>query len=300
MGIKCQSKISHHLSFITIWYLYALDIQQPHLPDLNSCFPIYFCAIYSQSLTVGLIMLLFVSLALAFTPYDLGAIENNLKQVAEYRAHRDLDYYPALPISGYELAAKTGISTGILPVTDHNSQLAWGIAIFDIKLERLYNAVNDELQHTGMTPVDYTRIVKGAPCTNKRQVLMHMPIPLLSNRWWVTTQSNNPALYQRANGKVAELSWSGITDITSLDIDAEASKKIEGAVYVSFNKGAWFFIQLDEAHTLAEYFTWSDPGGSIPTSLKSYAVTFTADSIVDTFSAMEKYARENEPKCNIF
>ena len=245
-------------------------------------------------------MLLFISSALAFTPYDITAIEKKLEQISEYRKHRSLDYYPTIPEAGYQQAAKGGVSTGLISVESHNIQIAYGVAIFDIKLEQLYNAVNDELKHTGMTPVDYTQIIKGAPCQHGRQVLMHMPVPLLANRWWVTTQRNNQALYSKSKGHVAELSWDGITDINSLKLSEEAKKKIDGAVYVSFNKGAWLFIKLDEEHTMAEYFSWSDPGGSIPDTLKSYAASFTADSIKDTFRAMETYAKENEPDCHFF
>lgn len=243
-------------------------------------------------------MLFFISTAQAFTPYDYSEVEQHIKKAEAYRQFRDLEYYPEYPLSGYQKAATGKVATGVLPVQDHKSQVIWGIVVFDINIDTLYAAVNEELKHIDATPVDYTVLIKGKACQDKRQVLMHLPVPLLSDRWWVTTHSINPNIRAQSQGSVLEVSWEGIEDVDSLVLDQETKNIIDNSVYVSFNKGGWTFIKLDETHTLIEYFSWSDPGGSIPESLLSYVSSFTSSGIKDIFIAMETYAKNNEPGCN--
>ena len=49
-------------------------------------------------------------------------------------------------------------------------------------------------------------------------------------------------------------------------------------------------MALDEQHTLAEYHSWVDPGGSIPAGPASQ---FATGSIEDTFAQMERFANTN-------
>ena len=242
-------------------------------------------------------MLLFLSAALAFTPYDYSEIEEQIKKTEGYRQFRDLDYYPVFPLSGYQKAATGRVATGVLPVQDNKFQVIWGIVVFDINIDILYAAVNEELKHIDATPVDYAVLLRGKACQHKRQVLMHLPVPLLSDRYWVTTHSINPNIRAQSQGRVLEVSWEEIEDVDSLVLDQETKNIIDNSVYVSFNKGGWTFIRLDDTHTLIEYFSWSDPGGSIPDSLLPYVSSFTSSGIKDIFIAMETYAKNNEPEC---
>lgn len=243
-------------------------------------------------------MFLFLSMALAFTPYDYSEIEAHIIKNEEYRKLRYLKFYPEYPTSGYQKAATGQVATGLIPVKDYKTQIVWGIAVFDININTLYAGLNEELKHISTTPIDYTTILKGAACSNNRQVLMHLPVPLLSDRWWVVTHNTNPRIRAKSQGNVLELTWDGVEDVETLILDEETKNIVDGSVYVSFNKGGWFFIKLDETHTLAEYFSWSNPGGSIPDYMLSYVSSFTESSIEDTFIAMETYAKNNVPDCH--
>jgi hypothetical protein len=52
---------------------------------------------------------------------------------------------------------------------------------------------------------------------------------------------------------------------------------------VKYVEGAWYLRDLDGNNTLIEYYTWSDPGGSVPAGLAS---SFSSSSIAKTLDAM--------------
>jgi hypothetical protein len=241
-------------------------------------------------------ILLHSTLALAFTTFDINTLQNQVEKSKVYRKERHFQQVSNIPMSAYKTAANGTIATGVEEVSGYSAKIGWGVAVFDIPIEQLFAAINEEEQHTGLSPVSYTKIISGSACQDGRKVLMVLPLSLLSDRWWVTTQSTNPNIRSKSNGLVAELSWIGETNQNDFTLDQESSNKVAGdTVFVSFTQGAWFLIRLDENHTLGEYYNWADPGGNIPAGPAS---TFAVSSIEDTLQAMNKYAKSATLQCS--
>ena len=237
---------------------------------------------------------LLFSTALAFSPYDLSSLEAILERTRPHRALRDLSVYPSIPSSAYKTAASGEIATGLDQIPGYSAKLGWGVAVFDTPIEVLFPAINDEMQHTGLTPVNFTQIVSGKPCVDGRQVMMILPLTMMSDRWWVTTQSTNDTLRDQTAYRMAEISWVGVSEYSTLPLQPAVREKVKDMVHLPFTQGAWLLIKLDEQHTLAEYHSWSDPGGYMPAGVAS---TFAAGSISTTFEAMDQFAKKNVTTC---
>ena len=125
-------------------------------------------------------------------------------------------------------------------------------------------------------------------CQEHRTVTMVLPLPIISDRWWMIDLKTNPSIAQATGGKVQELSWKAVSDPKQYTPDAKTQQLTKGQVYVDFSRGAWFLMALDEQHTLGEYYSWADPGGYIPDG----ATAFAASSIVDTFKGMHAFTLE--------
>jgi len=221
--------------------------------------------------------------------YDASSLLRIVSDTQSLRTYRLGTNLPTLPISAYQQAASGTVAAGL------DGGVGWGVGVFDIGIEELYAAINEEEAHVGLSPVNYTKILKGAPCSNQRQVMMHLPIPMLSNRWWVTTQGTNPAIRTKSKGHMAELTWQAIKDQKQFTLDTTSLTYTKDSVWVTESQGAWLLIRLDETHTLGEYHAWSDPGGYIPAGLAS---SLSATGIEDTFRAMRSFAKENREQCN--
>ena len=167
-----------------------------------------------------------------------------------------------------------------------SDQIGWGIGIFQVEIQELYAALNEEESHTGLSPVDYTKIIQGAACTNHRQVMMHLPIPMLSDRWWVTVQGTNPALRQISNGQMAELTWNALSDQHTFTLDETSQTYTTDAVWVTESSGAWLLIRLDDNTPLANTTLGQTTGGYIPSGLAS---SLSTSGIAD-LQAMERFA----------
>ena len=114
---------------------------------------------------------------------------------------------------------------------------------------------------------------------------MMLPLPIVSDRWWVTNQFTNPKMRAESNGTAAELIWKQIDNWSVLE---KYKKELQGLVQIPFTQGSWFLMALDDKHTLAEYHSWVDPGGNIPAGPASQ---FATGSIEETFSQMEQFAK---------
>lgn len=235
-------------------------------------------------------MLLLVGLpiAMALESFDSATLLSLVKDTQVYREHRLATQPPTIPSSAYEKAASGAVATGL------SGQIGWGVGIFPVEIRELYAALNEEESHVGLSPVNYTKIIQGSPCSNNRQVMMHLPIPMLSDRWWVTTQGTNPSLREIGQGQMAELTWQSVNDKTKFTLDETSQTYTEGSVWVTESTGAWLLIRLSDTHTLGEYYAWSDPGGYIPTGLAS---SLSASGIEETFKAMEHFALNNTELC---
>ena len=204
---------------------------------------------------------------------------------SRYRAMRIHDILPKIPKEAYQKAAKGKVATGIAHVQGHRAKIGWGVGIVSIPIDHLFSSISEEENHIEHTAVSYAKIIEGQPCEDKRKVLMILPLPLIADRWWVTTQLSNPSLRSASNHTAAELAWK---EVSQPKIKQEERAKLTGKVQVPFTQGSWFLMALDAKHTLAEYHSWVDPGGNIPAGPASQ---FATGSIEETFRQMEEYAR---------
>jgi hypothetical protein len=201
--------------------------------------------------------------------------------------------HPHIPLEAYLLSTKGEIITGVEPMSGHSSKIGWGMGVFDVDIERFWAALNNGDQHAGYTPVNYTELVEGKPCTDKRKIFMTLPIPILPDRWWVTQTNINPALQKSSQGRVREMSWQNIKSPQKLLSDALKERTMD-KIQIPFSQGAWVLIDLGEGYTLGEYHTWAKAGGNVPNGLTSI---FVQKSIIKTMNAMEEYSRRPNLPC---
>jgi hypothetical protein len=231
---------------------------------------------------------LFVSTALAF---DVNA---RLAEVSTLRSQRLSKVVPTLSTEAYAKAAAGEVATGIEKVPGHEAKLGWGVGVINAPIEAVWAGINDETRHGDLLPLSHVEIVSGAACADRRQVLMVLPLPVIADRYWVNENRFASALATASNGQVRELTWSSVADPAAVTTSAAGKAAIDGLVPMTFNRGAWLLISLDADHTLAEYHSWVDPGGAVPAGAAS---TFATSGIVDTFRAMETYAKRGSLPC---
>ncbi|MBM76663.1 MAG: hypothetical protein CMK59_14750 [Proteobacteria bacterium] len=230
-------------------------------------------------------ILLLCSSIYAFSAYSYESLQNRLNETIKYRSLRLVDYTPTIPQSAYQKAAKGYVATGL------DDTVGWGVAVFEVPINELWRGINHELHHTGLTPVSHTEIIKGTPCSDGRWVLMEMPIPLITDRWWITEQLTAPNLFLSSQGVVRELSWKEVKEKTPLN--PSQKERYADMIQVPSTRGAWLLISLDNTHTLAEYHSKVDPGGYLPVGPSSNLAVF---GLEQTFTAMEQYAQNPKPE----
>jgi hypothetical protein len=234
-------------------------------------------------------ILLILSASQAATPYPYTDIQSRLEETNEFRALRKATDSPTIPQDAYKLAAKGKIATGVVGTGGSGPKKAWGVAVLPLSIETLWAGINDEFANSDYSPVNHTAIVKGKRCEAHRTVVMVLPIPILSDRWWMIDLYTNTTLEEKSNQMVQELSWQEVSNPKQFSMDEETKSLTQGQVYIEFTRGAWYLTALDESNTLGEYYTWADPGGYIPDA----ATTFAASSIVETFEGMVRFTAEN-------
>ena len=234
------------------------------------------------------------ALCLAQSSVSPAAIAARLEAIAELRSQRITEHAPELPDSAWRQAAAGEVVTGVSAVPGHKAKIGWGVAVMATSIDRLWAGLNDELQHTELLGLGHIEIVQGTPCADRRHVMMLLPLPIVSDRWWVIENRYNTALAAQTGGRVRELTWTGLTDPSAAALSAEALQKVDGAVPVTFNHGGWLLIDLDGEHTLGEYFSWSDPGGELPAGPTA---AFAGATIAKTMRAMTHYANTQKSTC---
>lgn len=233
-------------------------------------------------------------LAQAESNITYAEVAARLDAVAALRSQRLTEHAPDLPDSAWQQAAAGEVVTGVRSVPGHAAKIGWGVAVMEASIEQLWAGLNDELQHTELLGLEHIEIVQGTPCADRRHVMMLLPLPIVSDRWWVIENRYNTALAEQTSGRVRELAWTGQTDPSAAALSAAARQKVAGAVPVTFNHGGWLLIALDDEHTLGEYFSWSDPGGELPAGPTS---TFAGAVIAKTMRAMTHYANTQVSTC---
>jgi hypothetical protein len=226
---------------------------------------------------------LVLSVALSATP-DL--VLQRVDETAALRARLLEKGKPSISRDAYAKAAAGDVITGVVSVDGSPNKKAWGVAVLDVPIDRLWGAINDDSKKVEHTQLDYLEILEGRVCEAPRRVFQFLPVPLLTDRWWIVNVRYNDALARDTGGRVREQHWAtdGRNDLPTSGTQAWGAKGIP----VGFTRGSWFLVDLDGKSTLVEYYTWADPGGSVPTSI---ANSFADDGIEGTLQTMEKLAR---------
>jgi len=227
--------------------------------------------------------------ASAADPPDLRAA---LAKVAEHRAQRQASAPPTIPDDAYDKVARGDTVTG-LTQGPSGSKAAWGAVLVDAPIGRVWSAVNDFSSRTDYSKVAFSEVQQGAHCGSGRQVFQYLPVGFpVSDRWWVSTLTINRALWQASGGRMRELWFQASTDPGLLRTEQAKAKAAEG-VPVGKSEGGWLVIDAGAGRTLIEYFAYSEPGGSVPTS---FANAFATGGVKGTLQAVAKLAHA-DPRC---
>lgn len=212
---------------------------------------------------------------------------------APYRADRHDSGVPPVPEEAYRTAAGGTVATGLVEVPGVAARKAYGVGLIDVDIASLWAGLNDETHHPGYTSTGYSELLSGAPCASGRHVLQFLPVPMVSDRWWITILTANEKIGAASGGSVRELWWTSSTDAT--EVKSERGKQaIADGIPVAFTKGAWLLLSVDATHTLVEYYVWSDPGGSVPAGAASW---FAAGGVTDTLDAIARFTKDGKSQC---
>ena len=211
-----------------------------------------------------------------------------LTEVEELRAYRMVRSAPILTAKEHRDVANGKVVTGLVAIDGHRAKKAYGAAVFDVPIGKLWSALNDDQAQVAYTDIGYSELLAGAPCSSGRQVFEFLPLPVVTDRWWITNIRLNTGLMRKSKGRVREFAWQSSDDYSVLTSE-EGRALADKGMPVLFNRGGWFLVDLDGEHTFAEYFVWTDPGGNIPASS---ATLFAGSSIRKAFDDMERLARD--------
>ncbi|MEZ4316274.1 MAG: hypothetical protein R3F61_02170 [Myxococcota bacterium] len=229
--------------------------------------------------------------AYAFTPAE---IEARVAEVAPHRTHRMGQHDPAIPARAYTTVAGGEVATGLTAVEGLNARIAWGLGVLDAPIGAVFSAVNDDRNKPDHSKLSHVTLLEGEYCANRRVVFQYLPIPIVSDRWWVIEQRINTRIAEASEGRVREMVWVKLDDGTP-HLDDGSKALVSHAVQAESNDGAWWLVALDDHHTLVEFWALSDPGGNIPAGL---AGQFASGSIRDTFAMMGALAKKG-PSCKL-
>jgi hypothetical protein len=127
-------------------------------------------------------------------------------------------------------------------------------------------------------------------------VFQFLPVPMIDDRWWVSTLSHNQTILRDSGGAVRELYFLGSTN-PALVTSPAARKLMVDAEPIGSTRGGWFLVAIDAYTTYVEYHSNTDPGAGVPTSL---ANKLAAKGVRDTIDAMERFAKEGRPVCPVY
>jgi hypothetical protein len=218
---------------------------------------------------------------------DAEQVVARVGETAELRALRDAPGAPAIPEEAYRAAAAGEIRTGLQAVEGHAAKKAWGVAVVDQGIGSLWSALNDDAGRVAHTRLSASELVAGSACADRRAVLQFLPVPLISDRWWISHLQVNRRLMEASGGGVRELSWRSSVDPAEVR-SASGQALIAEGTPLAFTKGGWLLVALDPGHTLVEYYVWTDPGGRVPAGVAS---SFAAGGITETIAGLGAQAR---------
>ena len=217
-------------------------------------------------------------------------VEARLAEVAPLRAQRIEAGAPVMDPANIRKAAGGTIVTGLA------SRRAWGVAVLNVPIGKLWAGLNDETRHPGYTPVTYSELLSGKPCESGRSVLQFLPVPVVADRWWIGHLRSNAALARASGNSVRELTWKSSVDPAAVT-SASGKKMIAEGVPIGSTRGAWFLVAIDQFSTYVEYYSNTDPGEGVPAGISSRLAVTGVKSAIE---AMQKFAKEGRPVCPVF
>ena len=124
---------------------------------------------------------------------DAAMLTRRLEEIAPLRTKRVATDAPPIPADVYVQAARGEVATGLLSVEGHRAKKAYGVAVLEVPIARMWSAVNDEASKVEWTRLGYLEIISGENCKQGRTVLQYLPLSLVSDRWWVVATSRRRA-----------------------------------------------------------------------------------------------------------
>jgi len=217
-------------------------------------------------------------------------IDDVLQEIAPLRALRLAKDAPEIPASAYQKAAEGSPVSGVLMTEEEKAGKGWGVMVYDLPIEAVWMAVNDEPTMARWLPVSISTVIEGVPGANGHVLFEYMPLPIFTDRWWIVEVFHNTELYRASGGKVWEQAWFDATDPDRLTGTPMAEYRDRG-MPVAWSLGSWMLVRLSDDRTLGEFFTWTDPGGRLPAGPAS---RFAGGAIKDTLRAVDALAKERE------
>lgn len=237
--------------------------------------------------------MLLLALSLAASAADTATITRRLEETSSLRASLRDTAKPAVPAEAYVAAASGSVPTGVVSASSSANKKAWGVAVVDVPIGRMWAAINDDPNKVEWTALDHLALLGGSYCQSGRTVFQFLPVPMLTDRWWVVNVRYNDTIHSQSGGRMREQSWRSATPPA---LPAETQSWADQGIPINSTQGSWVLIDLDGSSTLVEYYTWTDPGGSLPTSV---ANSFAASGIEDTIRTMTKLAKHG-PSCPVY
>ena len=203
----------------------------------------------------------------------------------KYRALRGSSEAPEFEASVYDKALSGDRPTGVEWVEGVAAGKGWGVAVLAAPVESVWMALNmEETYPTRFDSPDASLVVSGSPHASGRRLFERLDLPVVTDRWWMVDTYHNAKLYQASAGRLWEQYWE---DASRPDALGAAAPLAEGAMPAAWTRGAWLLLSLPDGRTLAEYFVWTDPGGSLPARAGS---RFAASSVRNFIKDIEEFA----------
>jgi hypothetical protein len=216
-----------------------------------------------------------------------------LSDLQPLRKHRLCKASPRISATAYRAVPKDGVQSGIHIDAGHSIAKTWGLAIINLPVAYLWMAVNDEEAYPGTLPVTVSKIISGEPHKDGRYVFQKMSFPRpISDRWWIIHKNAGQDLYAVTEGKMWEACAANATNMSRVR-GTSVEKYTENADMVNWTWAGWTLIPLSEHLTLVEYFSWTDPGGSVPAGPAS---RFAAGAVKRTMGKIELLASRYRPE----
>ncbi|MCP4808388.1 MAG: hypothetical protein GY913_06230 [Proteobacteria bacterium] len=231
-------------------------------------------------------MLLLVSTALALSPDEVLAEVDAQK---EHRSER-VAPAPAIPRTAMKTAATGEPVAGVNLPEGYDTAQGWGVCVWDVPIEAVWKAVNNEDEASDYMAPERSGTVDGTAHHSDRASFQYVSAPLVTDRWWVTRWTFNEALYAASSQMIWEVSFVDDLDPTFM-AGTTFEPLLEDSMPIAWAKGGWLLIPLSDGSTWVEYFSWANPGGSIPSGLFS---KFADKEVLATFEAVEARAKYHE------